>query len=127
VFSNQSNKFKLKIKGVKYMINKRKQEKEKKDASAVVAGVTGAAIGIGIAVAGAAAVVLNDKKNRQKIKEVLTQVKDQAVNYMEDVQSRVQDKKSEVGEGISAADKIVTHTKKVVAKAYKEGEEYGSN
>jgi hypothetical protein len=34
-----------------------------------VAGVTGAVIGVGIAVAGAAAVVLNDKKSRDKVKK----------------------------------------------------------
>lgn len=49
----------------------------------VFAAVTGAVVGAGAAVAGA--FVLKDKKNRDKVKKVLTNVKDQAVGYMEKV------------------------------------------
>jgi hypothetical protein len=79
------------------MTTKQKQEERKNSISSVVAGVTGAAIGFGIAVTGAA-VVLNDKKNREKVKKMLTNVKEQAIGYMEGVQKQAQDKKSEVEE-----------------------------
>ena len=59
------------------------------------AGVTGAAIGLGVAVAGAV-VVLNDKKTREKVKEVFTNVKDQTLGYVENMQKQTEDKKSEV-------------------------------
>jgi uncharacterized membrane protein YgaE (UPF0421/DUF939 family) len=77
--------------------NQKKQDKRKGSVNSVVAGVTGAVIGAGIAVAGAA-VVLNDKKNREKVKKVLTNVKKQAIGYMEGVQKQAQDKKGEVEE-----------------------------
>jgi uncharacterized membrane protein YgaE (UPF0421/DUF939 family) len=77
--------------------NQKKQDKRKGSVNSVVAGVTGAVIGAGIAVAGAA-VVLNDKKNREKVKKVLTNVKKQAIDYMEGVQKQAQDKKGEVEE-----------------------------
>jgi hypothetical protein len=65
--------------------------------------VAGAVIG---AVAGAA-VVLNDEKNREKVKEALSNVKDQVVGYMEDMQSRTQDKKIEVKEKLAEGEKII--------------------
>ena len=77
--------------------NQKKQDKRKGSVNSVVAGVTGAVIGAGIAVAGAA-VVLNDKKNREKVKKVLTNVKKQAISYMEGVQKQAQDKKGDVEE-----------------------------
>ena len=77
--------------------NQKKQDKRKGSVNSVVAGVTGAVIGAGIAVAGAA-VVLNDKKNREKVKKVLTNVKKQAIGYMEGVQKQAQDKKGGVEE-----------------------------
>ncbi len=77
--------------------HQKKQDKGKSSVNSVVAGVTGAVIGAGIAVAGAA-VVLNDKKNREKVKKVLTNVKKQAISYMEGVQKQAQDKKGEVEE-----------------------------
>jgi len=96
------------------MTDKKTQHKRKDSVNPMVAGVTGAVIGAGIAVAGAA-VILNDKKNRQNIKKVLTQVKDQAVGYMEDMQSRTQDKKSDVEKKFAKGEKTV---KKVVNPAY---------
>ena len=60
-----------------------------------LAGVTGAAIVAGVAVA--SAFVLKNKKNREKVKKVLTNAKDQAVNYMEDMQKKTDKKEKEVG------------------------------
>jgi uncharacterized membrane protein YgaE (UPF0421/DUF939 family) len=80
--------------------HQKKQDKGKSSVNSVVAGVTGAVIGAGIAVAGAA-VVLNDKKNREKVKKVLTSVKKQAIGYMEGVQKQTQDKKDEVEEKLA--------------------------
>jgi hypothetical protein len=73
------------------MTDKQKQEKGKNSVSSVVAGVARAAIGFGIAVAGAA-VVLSDKDNRKKVKGLLINMKDQAIDYMQDVREKT-DKK----------------------------------
>ncbi len=59
-----------------------------------LAGVTGAAIVAGVAVA--SAFVLKNKKNREKVKKVLTNAKDQAVNYMEDMQKKTDKKEKEI-------------------------------
>ena len=77
------------------MVNRNKQNGKKGSASSVVAGVTGAAIGFGIAVAGAA-VVLNDKDNRKKVKKVLVNIKDQAMGYMQDVQVKTDKKEKKI-------------------------------
>jgi gas vesicle protein len=70
--------------------NQKKQTKGKSGFNPVAVAVTGAVVGAGVVVAGAAA--LKDKKNREKVKEVLTNIKDQAIDYMEDMQKRTQDK-----------------------------------
>ncbi len=84
-----------------------KKKEEMGGVNSVVAAVTGVVVGAGVAVAG---VVLNDEKNRDKIKEVLTNVKDQAVGYMENVQNEAEDKKGEVekklAEGEEKAKKV---------------------
>jgi hypothetical protein len=49
----------------------------------IAVGITGAVIGAGFAVGGA--VALRDKKNREKVKKVLGNAKDQAMNYLEDM------------------------------------------
>ena len=90
------------------MINKKTQNREKDGVNPIVAGVTGAVIG---AVAGAA-VVLNDKKNREKVKEVLSNVKNQVVGYVEDMQKQALDKKSEVEEKLAESEKTVKKTAK---------------
>ncbi len=73
------------------MTNPKKQDQRTGGLNPVAAAVTGAIIGAGVAVAGA--VALSDKNNRKKVKEVLTNVRDQAIGYMEDVQNQAQDKK----------------------------------
>jgi len=82
------------------MKDEQKQNKKINEVSTVIAGVTGAAIGIGIGVAGAA-VVLNDKKNREKAKKVLTNAKKQVIGYVGNMQKQAQDKKSEVVKDIA--------------------------
>ena len=84
------------------MINKNKQDVKKGNATSVVAGVTGAAIGFGIAVAGAA-VVLNDKDNRKKVKSVLANIKNQAMNYMQVVQKKTDKKEKEIAEKLASS------------------------
>ncbi len=69
--------------------------------SPVVMAVTGAVIGAGIAVAGVGAVALKDEKNRQKVKDVLDTAKDHAVDYIEDVQKQVHDKKTAVEKALA--------------------------
>ena len=59
-----------------------------------LAGVAGAAIVAGVAVA--SAFVLKDKKNREKVKKVLTNAKDKAVDYMDDMQKGTDKKEKEI-------------------------------
>jgi hypothetical protein len=60
----------------------------------VVAAVTGAIIGAGIVAAGVAA--LKDKKNREKVKKVLTSVKDNAKGILENIKKETLDKKEDI-------------------------------
>ena len=76
------------------MTNK-KHNKGKGDVSPVFAGVTGAIVGAGVAVAAVGAIALKDEKNREKVIEALTNVKNQAVGYMDDMQKQAQEKKDE--------------------------------
>lgn len=69
--------------------NKKKQDKRKSGFNPVVAAVTGAVVGVGVAVAGA--VALKDKKTREKVKQALTNVKNQATDYMEDKKKQVKE------------------------------------
>ena len=71
------------------MLNKNKNKSN-------LAGAAGAAIVAGVAVA--SAFVLKDKKNREKVKKVLTNAKDQAVDYMQDVQKKTDKKEKEIEE-----------------------------
>jgi 3-hydroxyacyl-CoA dehydrogenase len=87
------------------MMSKNKQNVKDKNVSSVVAGVTGAAIGFGIAVAGAA-VVLNDKDSRKKVKNALTNIKDQAMSYMQDVQKKTDKKEKEIEGKLASSKKV---------------------
>lgn len=61
-------------------IPQKKQNKNKNTIGSVVAGVVGA-----VAIAGvtAATMALRDEKTRKKVKKVLVNVKDQAIDYVE--------------------------------------------
>lgn len=79
--------------------NLKKQEEKQSGLNPVAVAVTGAVVGAGIAIAGV--VALKDEKNREKVKEALTNVKDRAENYIEDVQKQARDKKDEIEEKIA--------------------------
>jgi hypothetical protein len=70
------------------MTDQKKQDNEKGGINPVAAAVTGAVIGAGVVAAGAVAIALKDEKNRKKVKQTLTNVKKQAVNYMEDMENK---------------------------------------
>lgn len=74
----------------------------------VVAAVAGAIVG-GVAAAGA--MVLGDEKNRKKIREALSNVKNRTTDYVEDVKQAAQDKKEEIVE------KMTEGKEKVLDKA----------
>ena len=86
--------------------NKNKRDVKKDSVSSAVAGITGAAIGFGIAVAGAA-VVLNDKANRKKVKNALNNIKDQAMNYLENVQKKTDKKEKELIDNKNEEAKVI--------------------
>lgn len=64
--------------------NQKLQDEKKSGINPVVVAVTGAVVGAGVSVAGAMA--LKNGQNRNKIKEVLTNVRNQAIDYIEDMQ-----------------------------------------
>jgi len=68
--------------------------KEKNNIKSVAVGLTGAAIGFGIAALGAVA-ILSNKKNNDKVKKVLATIKNQARNYLEEVQKKTNKKERE--------------------------------
>jgi len=97
-------------------LSQKKQDERRNEFNQnVAAAVTGAVVGAGVAIAGA--VVLNDKKNRNKVKKVLTDVKDQAIGYIEDMQKQVQDKKDEIEEKFTEGEKKVKNVENSVKKS----------
>lgn len=100
----------------------------------VIAAVTGVVVGASVAIAGA--VALNDEKNRQKVKKILVDVKDQVIGHVEDMKNQEQDKKGGVEEKIAVSkekvknaadsaknslDQDAKDVKKVVKKSIKRG------
>jgi phosphate uptake regulator len=81
----------------------------------VAAAVAGAVVGAGVAVAGT--MILEDKKNREKIKKVFNNAKNQAINYVEDMQKQVKDKKNEVKENLTEGKEKVNRVTKSVKKS----------
>ena len=69
-----------------------------------LAGAAGAAIVAGVAVA--SAFVLKDKKNREKVKKVLTNAKDQAIDFMDDMQKMTNKKEKKVEENLASSKKV---------------------
>jgi uncharacterized membrane protein YgaE (UPF0421/DUF939 family) len=74
--------------------------KQKNNIKAVAAGATGAAIGFGIAALGAVA-IFGNKKNNDKVKKILATIKNQARNYLEEVQKKTNKKEKEVAEKLA--------------------------
>lgn len=79
-------------------------DKHNNSVNPIVAGIAGAVAG-GVAVA--SAIAMSDKKNQKKVKAVLTNVKDQAVDYIEDMQKKAQDLKGGVQDKIVKMKKAV--------------------
>jgi len=88
--------------------NQKIQDEIKGGLNSVVATLAGVFIGIGAVIVGAFA--LNNRKNRAKVEQVLTDVKGQAMNYGADMQKQVRNKKGEVeeilAEGIEKVKKV---------------------
>ncbi len=84
--------------------NQKKQDDNKNTVSPIITSVAGAVAIAGVAVA--ATMALRDEKTRKKVKKVLTNVKDQAIDYVESLKED-----SDVGEGIHAIKKIATDIK----------------
>lgn len=66
------------------------KSKQKKKIS-LIGGITAALIGVGAAVTGT--LFFKEKKNRDKVKKVLTKAKKQAVGYAKKVEKKVKNKK----------------------------------
>lgn len=102
--------------------DQKKQDERRNGLNQVAAAVTGAIVGAGVAVAGA--VIMSDKKNREKVKKVLNNAKNQAIGYMEDIQKQVKSKKSEVEgkltEGKKRVKKVENSVKKSLRHAVKD-------
>ena len=79
---------------VKYITNQKKQDENKTGVNPTIAAITGAVVGAGFAVAGA--IALKDKKTRDKVKQTLTNVKDQAINYIKEIQNQAQDSQNRI-------------------------------
>lgn len=70
-----------------------KNNNKKNNTNPAVAVATGAVIGAGIAAAGA--YVLKDEKNRDKVKKAFSNVRDQAMGYVENLEEVAQGKLEE--------------------------------
>ncbi len=76
------------------MINTEKHNLQQPGINPFTAALTGAVVGAGVAVAGMFA--LKDKKNREMVKDVFNNVKDQAVGYIETVQHNGHNTKAKI-------------------------------
>lgn len=68
----------------------KKQDKKSGFNSSAAAVITGAVVGAGAAVVGMA---LNTQKNRDKVKDALTNVKEQAISYKDAVEEKLAEDK----------------------------------
>jgi len=98
------------------------KQNENKSINPIVAAVTGAVVGAGLAIAGT--VALKDEKNIEKVKKMMTNVKDQAVEFKKNVQEQAQDKKIEVEKKVEEEKKkvkqVVNSAKNSIDKATKD-------
>ena len=62
-------------------MNNNDKVKQKEGINPIMAGITGAVVGAGVAVA--ASKVLKKEKTRKKVKDVLSNVKDQTIGYVQ--------------------------------------------
>lgn len=85
-----------------------------KDVHPVAAGVAGAAVGAALV---GAAVVLNDKKNRDKVKKLFHKVKDTAEEYQKNMKDKVQETRENVLEVREKGEEKLAEETKTVKKA----------
>jgi len=97
------------------MTDQKKQNKEKGGINPMIAAVAGAVVGAGVAVAGT--IILEDKKNQEKVKKVLNNVKKQVKGYVENMEKQVGDKKNEIEEKVTDGKKKVSRITKSVKKS----------
>lgn len=90
---------------------KNKQEGVKDGVSPMMVAVAGALVGAGVAVVGT---VLSDKKNREKIAQTVTKVKDEVSHLVANTQKQIEDEKKALEKRI-LVDKM--KVKRVVASA----------
>ena len=81
------------------MTNQKKHNEHREGMGSMVAAMTGAAVGAGIAIAGA--VALKDEKNMDKIKEIMTNVKDQVSGQVDNIKKNMEQEKTEIDEQIA--------------------------
>lgn len=95
--------------------NQKIQNDQKNGLDQIAAAVTGAIVGAGVAFAGV--IALKDEKNRNKVKNALIDVKNQAVGYIEDIRNQAQDKKIEIEDKVSQEKVKVKKIAKIVKNA----------
>lgn len=78
----------------------------------VVAAVIGATVGAGVAIAGAA--IMADEKKREKVRKVIDTVKNQAMDYVQNIKKQTAEKKLVVKK---PATKSLTDGKQKIKKA----------
>jgi len=91
------------------------EKKQGEGVNPLAAGVAGAVIGAGVVVAGTA--VFKNKKNREKVKDILVNAKGQAIEYIEDLRNSTKDKKKKVGEKLANGKKEVKKISSSVKKS----------
>ena len=87
------------------------KDREQDGMNPMVAVVAGAVVGAGIAVAG---VALSDKKNREKVRDVVTKAKHDVEAYVGNVQKRAEASKKAMNKRIASDDEKI---RKVVNSA----------
>jgi hypothetical protein len=78
------------------------KDQKKDGVNPVFAAVTGAVVGAGVAIAGA--VALSNDKNREKLDDAATSIKDHVADTIKDVNDKVEGK---LAEGKEAVKKVV--------------------
>lgn len=96
----------------------KKPEQKKAQVNALTAVVTGAVIGAGVAIAGV--VALADEKNRKRVKNTLSMLKDKALNFVDEATQEANVAKDmaeeKVLEGKSKTKKVISDVKKTIKK-----------
>ena len=82
----------------------------------VAAAVAGAVVGAGVGVAGA--VIMGNKKNREKIGKLLNNIKDEAVDYAEGIQKQAEVKKAEIKGKLNEGKKKSGKSNKISKKIF---------